>query len=326
MSSAAVAHYNLLEMMGEGGLGPVYRARDTRTGRTVAIKLVSAGLLGDPGSRAQLLADAAAAAAVSHPGIATLSDFGDHDGGVYLAYEFAPGVTLREELGGGALAARRSIDIAIQAADALAEGHAMSVLHGDLRPDNIVITPKGAAKLLDLGMARWTGAGNARRIAASAPQSLGIEALPVVSYLSPEEALGHPLEARSDVFSLAVVLYEMLTGRNPFTGRDAAATIMNIIRETPAVPSSLNRNLPPAVDAILGRALAKDIDVRPDGAASFASQLRKIADTLQARSRDSVTAAAAMPFDNEGAGTGKWIAVAVGLGVLVIFLWYFASQ
>ena len=222
-ATGAIAHYNLLERIGQGGLGEVYRARDTKVGRTVALKLAPDTAFADPEARASFLEDARAAAALSHPNIATLFDVGEYDGGCYLAYEFASGVTLRQEMSGRPTNPRRAVELAVQIADALADAHSGGVLHGDLRPDTIFVTQKGSAKVLDFGMSRWTRGGNTRARAASSPESLGLDAVRVVSYMSPEQALGGSVDPRSDVFSLGVVLYEMLTGRNPFGASSAAA-------------------------------------------------------------------------------------------------------
>ena len=166
-SVRAIAHYNLLQRMGEGALGEVYRARDTKFGRTVAIKLVPDSLFTDATSLGYFEQDARAAATLSHPNIATLFDVGQYDGGWYLAYEFAAGVTLREETAGGAVSPRRAVELAVQIADALADAHARGVLHGDLRPDSIFVTKKGSAKILEFGMGHWTHGGQTRIRAAT---------------------------------------------------------------------------------------------------------------------------------------------------------------
>ncbi len=321
---SSVAHYNLLEQIGEGGLGPVYRARDTRTGRTVALKLVPSTLLADAVTRAQFFADGAAASTLSHPSIATLFDVGDHEGGAYLAYEFVPGATIAEEMAGHPLAPRRALEIAIQIADALAEGHAVGHVHGDVRPGNILITPKGTAKLLEFGMSRWTNSGRTRTRASAAVQPVGSDALSIVAYMSPEQALGSTADGRSDVFSLAIVVYETLTGRNPFAGADTAATVLNVIQAPAAPPSTVNRELPAAVDAVLGRALSKEIHGRPDGAASFAAQLRKMVATLEMRARDAGPPPG-VTIDDDTSGAGTWIALVVALAAVALLIWYAVS-
>jgi serine/threonine-protein kinase len=322
MSDRTVAHYNLLDRMGEGALGEVYRARDTKFGRTVALKLIKADAL-DGGARQALLDDARTAATLSHPNIATLFDVGEFDGGCYLAYEFAPGTTLRQELGGRPVNPRRVVELAVQIADALADGHAQGIIHTDLRPDTIFVTPKGNAKVIEFGMARWTRGGAYRRRAASNPDSLGAEANAIVSYMSPEQALGGLVDARSDVFSLATIVYEMLAGRNPFVTPRTGDTILNIITGHPGPPSAVNPDVTPEFDALIARALAKDIEQRQQSAASFSAELRSLGAMLDVRTGDSPAPGDLLPIDDDP-GTAKWWLVAlVGLAVGAAGWWYF---
>ncbi|HXG54442.1 MAG TPA: serine/threonine-protein kinase, partial [Vicinamibacterales bacterium] len=156
MTGQSVAHYNVLDSLGEGGLGPVFRARDTRVGRTVALKVLPATITGDATRLEAVLEDARASSALSHPNIAALFDIGHADDIRYLAYEFVAGAPLRSEMGGRSMNPRRALELAVQVADGLADAHAAGVMHGDLRPDTIALTGKGSAKLLDTGMSRWT--------------------------------------------------------------------------------------------------------------------------------------------------------------------------
>ncbi len=220
----AIAHYNLIERIGKGGLGETYRARDTRVGRTVALKLVDADVAPDAESRARLLGEATIAATLSHPNVSTLFDTGEADGQVYLAYEYAPGHPMLEEVAGGAMNPRRALELAVQLADGVADAHAHGIIHGDLRPGTVIITPKGSAKILDFGFARWTRGGMLRAQASHDPDGLPADATRVLAYLSPEQALGGTIDSRTDVFSLGVMIYEVLTGRNPFAAPTAAAT------------------------------------------------------------------------------------------------------
>ena len=184
--------------------------------------------------------------------IATLFDVVEEDGRCYLAYEFAAGPSLRDEMGGHPVNVRRAVALAAQVTDALAEGHSRGLVHGDLRPDNIVVTPKGSAKILNFGLSQWTPSGQARA-AASSSDGLGDDPHGVAGYLSPEQALGGTIDERSDVFSFGAVLYEMLTGRSPFAGATPAATMMNVIRVTPPPPSQTNRVVPLDLDALVSR-------------------------------------------------------------------------
>src|SRR5579859_1144875 len=235
-----VAHYNLLERIGEGGIGEVFRARDTKVGRTVALKVVASEIAQDPRRLTKLLHDARAASALSHPNIATLFDVGEADGVHYLAYEFAAGRTLRDEAGGASLPPRRAVDLAVQMADGVATGHAHGIVHGDLRPDTVIVTAKGSAKILDFGFSRWSKSAIVRARAAVASAGLATEGLSVAAYMSPEQALGRGADARSDVFTLGTLTYEMLTGRNPFAAPTVASTMTNVIRAAAPLASEVN--------------------------------------------------------------------------------------
>jgi eukaryotic-like serine/threonine-protein kinase len=315
-----VAHYNLLDKIGEGGLGEVYRARDTKAGRTVALKLLPA--IDDEAARQALLEDARAAATLSHPNIATLWDVGEDEGTSYLAYEFVAGISLKQEIGGRPVHARRAVELAVQIADALADAHGRGLIHGDVRPDTIAVTQKGSAKLLDFGMARWTHGGAARRLATRAPDMLEASALPVVAYLSPEQALGGLVDARTDVFSLGAVLYEMLTGRQAFSATTAADTVVEIIRTVPAPPSASNPEVPPDLDTIVQRAMAKDIDSRQQSAASLSAELRSLGAVLDVRAGEDGPHDL-MPLDEpEGSGAGFWIGLFLLLTVIAAVVWY----
>ena len=292
-----VAHYNLLERIGEGGLGDVYRARDTRVGRTVALRLTA--MFADPALRDRFLADARAASALSHPNIATLFDVGVHADRVYLAYEFVGGLTLRQQMAGRPMNPRHALEIAVQLADALAEAHAQGVLHGDLRPDTIAITGKGSSKVLDFGMSAWTRGGAIRARAAQSPSSLRPDEVSVISYMSPEQAVGGSVDARTDVFSLGVIVYEMATGRHPFAAATAAAT--------------------------LDRALAKSLDARQQSAVAFAAELRSLLAVLDVRAGESARSEL-MPLDDDrGGGAGVWVGIAIVVLIVLLGVWFLVT-
>jgi serine/threonine protein kinase len=314
----SIAHYNLLEHLGAGGLGDVYRARDTKVGRTVALKLLPAEAPGVPARGEAFRAAVREAATLSHPNIATLFDAGEYAGRSYLVYEFVSGVSLRQEIGGRAVNPRRALELGIQIADALAEAHARDIVHGDIRPETIMVTAKGSAKVLDFGLSRWTSGGVARAAAASAPDGLPPDAPPVAPYLSPEQALGSPIDARSDLFSMGAALYEMLTGRVAFGPLDRA--VLNVIRITPPRPSEVNPQLPAELDGIVGRALSKDLDGRYQSAASFGAELRSVAAVLDLRAGEA-SPADLMPLDDEPASRG-WILVLLLILIVAALLWF----
>ena len=318
-----VAHYNLLERIGEGGLGDVYRARDTRVGRTVALTLTR--MFADPASRDRFLADARAASVLSHPNIATLFDVGVHGDGVYLAYEFVGGLRLRQQMAGRPMNPRHALEIAVQLADALAEAHAHGVLHGDLRPDTIAITGKGSSKVLDFGMSAWTGGGAIRARAAQSPSSLGPEQVSVISYMSPEQAVGGSVDARTDVFSLGVIVYEMATGRHPFAAATAAATLDNVTTRAAPPASAGTPELPKDLDTTLDRALAKSLDARQQSAVAFAAELRSFLAVLDVRAGESARSEL-MPLDDDrGGGAGLWVAIAVVVLIVLLGVWFLVT-
>src|SRR5438093_9957442 len=256
-----LGQYKILDRLGAGGMGEVYRARDTRLGRTVAIKVLPADVAGDPDRRERFMREARATAALSHPNIAALYEIGEDQGQIFLVFEFVPGDTLKTVIGGRPLNPRRAIDLAVQVADALADAHAEGIVHRDIKPDNVIVTPKGSAKVLDFGLATWTAGGAEREHAAEAatvmPTGAGV-ALGTIAYMSPEQALGESLDHRTDIFSLGIVLFEMLTGVRPFTGPTATALAMNIVQEEPPAPSAVNREISTRLDAVVAKALSKN--------------------------------------------------------------------
>lgn len=314
-----IAHYNILERLGETATGELFRARDTKVGRTVALKFVSAEIFVDASTRAAFFDDARAAMALSHPNIATLFDVGEYEGDCYLAYEFASGVTLRQECEGRSVNPRRVIELAVQIADALAEGHGLGVLHRDLRPDTIIVTHKGSAKLLEFGMSRWTSGGRIRAEAARAPQALPPATVSVVSYMSPEQVLGGPVDHRTDIFSLGVITYEMLTGRNPFTAATAADAAVNVIAAAIGPAHALSTSLRD-LDALVTRAMSKEIDKRPQSAASFSAELRGIGAILDVRA-GMAGPSELLPIDDDRGGSGKWW-IAAAAAAVAGFAWW----
>ena len=293
----SIAHYNLLDRMGEGAIGEVYRARDTKVGRTVALKVISPEIVADPERLSRLMEDARAAAGLSHPNIATLWDVGEADGQSYLAYEFAAGRSLREESGGAPMNTRRALDLAVQIADGVSDGHAHGILHGDLRPDTIIVTGKGSAKVLDFGLAPWTTGGKLRLRAAREPDALPPDAVSVLAYLSPEQALGGAVDPRTDVFSIGTIAYEMVTGKNPFAGQTSSDTVMNVIQGKYAPASEVNSAVPRDLDPILARALTCDLSQRQQSAAALAAELRSVAAMLDVRTGDGASTSAIIPID-----------------------------
>ena len=281
-----LGYYTILERIGAGGLGEVYRARDTRVGRTVVIRLVPDEVTEDPNRRAALLEAARRAAQLSHPNVAALFEIGEDGSRLFLVFEHVSGEGLPVVLADRPLKVRRAIEFAIQLADALAEGHAQGIVHGDIRPDKILVTKTGHAKLLDFGVAAF-GSGAAARAALAQGLSAGTTvSRGPVEYMAPEQILGAPGDARADVFCLGVVLYEMLTGRTPFKGASPEDTAIEILKSPTPIASASNPQVPEGVDRVLARALSKSLDARQQSAAEIASDLRYVAEALSAAERD----------------------------------------
>lgn len=323
MDERSIAHYKLLEPIGRGALGELYRARDTKVGRTVALRVIEPALFSDDTRRLALLDEARLGATLSHPNIATLFEVAEADGVSYLAYEFAAGGSLRAEMAGRPMNPKRAAELCIQIADALADGHAAGILHGDLRPETIVVTGKGSAKLLDYGMWRWTRGGLVRRAAARAPESLPDEDATIVSYMAPEQALGSETDGRADVFSLGTILHEMLTGKNPFKEASVADTLMNVVRATPRSPSSGRDDIPAELDRITARALSKTLEGRFQSAASLSAELRSVTAVLHVRSDDD-HGDFLLPVDDEADRTpaAVWIVGVAGVAALTGLIWW----
>jgi serine/threonine protein kinase len=282
-----LGQYKVLERIGTGGLGDVFRARDTRHGRTVALKVLPPDLVVEAARRERFLKDARACAALSHPNIAALYEISEDRGRTFLVFEFVAGETLKAATAGRPLNPRRALGYAVQIADALADAHAAGVTHLDLKPDNILVTPRGNAKILDCGLASWTGGGGARdraaRATASAAPVYGETVARTVPYMSPEQAQAKPADSRSDIFSLGIVLFEMLTGKTPFEGPTPAAVLQQMTHADPVPPSVLNADLPRELDGIVLKMLARDPDKRQASAATVAAELRGVAAGLNIR-------------------------------------------
>jgi serine/threonine protein kinase len=255
---AVIGHYNLLERLEPAGPGDLYRARDTRLGRTVAVRVLPADYAPGAGARAALLDKARTLVSLSHPNVTTVFDAGEHDGRVYLVFEYQQGQSLRTEMGGRPLNVRRAVEVAIQVADAVADAHAAGFVHGGLSPDTVVITARGHAKIPAFELAARAGF----------EQEGG--RLRLRDYESPEEAGGQPADERSDTYSVGAILFEMLTARRPLH-RGAAA------------PSASNSHVPRELDEIVLKAVAPNPSGRYQSAATLAAELRSMAAILEVR-------------------------------------------
>jgi serine/threonine protein kinase len=256
-----------------------------------------------------------------------LYEVGDEQGQLFLVCEFVPGQSLRTVTGGRPMNPRRAIDLAVQIGDALADAHALGIVHRDIRPDNIIVTPKGNAKILDCGLAAWTGSDAEREQVAGAAQAAATPegaASPIpgtAAYMSPEQALGEQVDHRTDIFSLGTVLFEMLTGALPFAGTTSSALALQIVQATAPVPSSVRKSLPRELDVIVGKALAKSLDQRYEAAATLAAELRSVAAILDVRSEASEPADTLVALQGPERSYAGWLVAAIALAALGVAAW-----
>jgi TolB-like protein len=287
-------HYRLVEKIGEGGMGVVWKAVDTRLHREVALKFVPPESARDAQAVDRHLREARAASALNHPNICSIHDIGEQDGRRFIVMELLEGQSLQERLGAGAFDVDQAVDLAIQIADALDAAHQKGIVHRDVKPANTYITDRGQAKMLDFGLAKLAAPEMTPDTATRTALDLTAPGAVVgtVYYMSPEQAQGKELDARTDLFSFGVVLYEMITGRRAFDGETPATVFDAILNRAPAPPATLNAAVPEALERIVNRALEKDPALRYQSAADLCADLRRLQRSRLSTSTPAVAAGA----------------------------------
>jgi len=283
LANSIVSHYRVLDKLGDGGMGVVYRAEDTRLGRTVALKFLTRPHLRDASALERFEREARAASALNHPNICTLYDVGESPCGPFLAMEYLEGVSLRDRIDGKPMAVSELLHVGIQIAEGLEAAHAAGIVHRDIKPANVFLTARGQVKILDFGLAK-VNAGQrptGERTAATVEITSSGATLGTVAYMSPEQAKGEEIDARTDLFSFGVVLYEMSTGVRPFEGTTSAVVFDAILNKAPVPPTRLQPTMPAELSRIIEHALDKDRERRYASASEMRFDLERLQERME---------------------------------------------
>src|SRR5947208_1263383 len=310
--NTTIAQYTIVSKIGEGGMGEVYRARDAKLGRDVAIKVLPAALSENADRLNRFEQEAQAAGALNHPNILSIYHIGTHEGAPYIVSELLEGETLRERMAGGALQQRKAIDYGLQIAKGLAAAHEKGIVHRDIKPDNIFITDGGRVKILDFGLAKLTSATDGTSQTEVPTRKVNTDpgtVMGTMGYMSPEQLKGQHIDHRSDIFSFGAILYEMLSGKRAFRGDSMAETMSAILREDPPDLSETNKAISPALERVVRHCLEKNPAERFHSARDLAFAIESLSGSATI-SGQTATMATITAESSAAVGLSRWFASA----------------